>query len=116
MFAYHFQQLLELFKEDANVSYYDDIIKKNLFLEKKINHTFNGRICSICIDNIEYGEYVHLTVCNHIYHHECLYEYVKKIKKESYDCPNCRKNIEKVYKIEIDEEELKENWTRDFHN
>jgi len=113
----NFYNLLELFKNNTNIIYYDDIKNISLYLHKTIYNKYDKQICSICLDEIIYGEIIHKTSCNHTYHHQCIYDYIKSNKYDEYNCPNCRKCIMKEYKTkeEIDKIILDEDWTRDFY-
>jgi hypothetical protein len=46
--------------------------------------------CPICVSNYEIGEKITKIECNHIYHTNCISEWVK-YKSE---CPVCRRSIE----------------------
>jgi len=112
-----FNHLLELFRGNTNIVYYDNIINTYLYLRKTLYYKNDKPICSICLDELFYKEIIHKTICNHIFHHKCIYDYVKLNKYDEYNCPNCRKCIIKEYKIkdEIDENILDEDWTRGFY-
>ena len=48
--------------------------------------------CNICLDDIKQGEQISNLSCNHIFHFECLKEWVKNNSLMS--CPNCRADIQ----------------------
>lgn len=45
--------------------------------------------CSICISQLETDDLVRILPCDHIFHSECIYDWMCK----SLSCPLCRKNI-----------------------
>lgn len=45
--------------------------------------------CSICINQLEPDDLVRILPCEHIFHSECIYDWMCK----SLSCPLCRKNI-----------------------
>jgi hypothetical protein len=45
------------------------------------------RDCSICLDIINNKD-LHITKCNHYFHHLCYYKYITH--KNNTNCPNCR--------------------------
>ncbi len=44
--------------------------------------------CSICLENLE--KEAKKTICNHVFHKQCIYEWINNNKNT---CPLCRKNI-----------------------
>ena len=63
-----------------NINVTDDFIQK-------LNS--NNRTCVICQENYKIGEKVGLTKCNHLYHHECIKEWLTK-QCITPTCPTCR--------------------------
>ena len=47
-------------------------------------------MCSICIHDIHEGDNVYVGDCNHIFHQDCMIQWVQSKGK---DCPNCRSEI-----------------------
>lgn len=66
-----------------------DINFDNYFLKNPIPPE-KELICSICMDNFD-NNYV-LTKCNHYYHKDCIYEWLKL----KVICPNCKSNFEQL--------------------
>ncbi|WP_150466547.1 RING finger protein [Francisella sp. SYW-9] len=56
--------------------------------------------CSICLNDIEKDESTATTLCNHIFHHECITKWIKQERKKS--CPICREYISRL-KVKIRE-------------
>tara|TARA_B100002019_G_C21259649_1_gene595948 strand:+ start:1368 stop:2210 length:843 start_codon:yes stop_codon:yes gene_type:complete len=56
----------------------------------KVQHVNNSSIekCCVCLDNTD--KYVSKLECNHLFHTECLYNW---IQKDNNTCPLCRKYI-----------------------
>ena len=48
-----------------------------------------GELCSICYCNLKEGEMVHKLHCRHIFHCECIKEWLMKEKV----CPMCKQEI-----------------------
>lgn len=48
-------------------------------------------ICSICIEPIEVGDIITITLCEHQYHNTCIRQWLKY----SMICPLCRRDLEK---------------------
>ena len=47
--------------------------------------------CPICLCGYETDSEVHVTQCNHIFHHQCLSNYLESDQHiKSYNCPLCR--------------------------
>jgi len=46
--------------------------------------------CSICLDHINNKD-LHVTKCNHTFHHLCYYKFIKH--KNNTSCPNCRQYL-----------------------
>ena len=53
--------------------------------------------CVICLDDIQVGDEIHITRCNHIFHHTCLLKYLNHLTSKYYNCPLCRFKHEKMY-------------------
>ena len=54
--------------------------------------------CSICCEEIENTSWVCETDCNHIYHYDCMLNWVEACKQSfsgKLSCPNCREPINK---------------------
>jgi hypothetical protein len=51
--------------------------------------------CSICLKNFEVNQWIHKTICNHLFHINCLNKWI--LKNSEPNCPNCRKKILKIY-------------------
>ena len=63
------------------------IYNKNLGLEY-------GDNCTICVNNFIDNAEIYRTPCEHIFHKDCFYKYLKKInKKNKLICPNCNQNL-----------------------
>lgn len=59
---------------------------KKYYIEKLLSESYE---CPICLDNIEKESHVFLTLCGHLFHHECLNEAMSFRSK----CPTCRRHI-----------------------
>jgi hypothetical protein len=51
--------------------------------------------CSICLKKLEINQWIHKTICNHLFHIDCLNEWI--LKNSNPNCPNCRKKIFKIF-------------------
>jgi hypothetical protein len=54
------------------------------------NENNQNSICSICLEKIELTKESKKTSCNHIYHKDCIYEWINNDKNT---CPLCRKKL-----------------------
>ncbi len=59
---------------------------KKYYIEKLLSESYE---CPICLDNIEKESNVFLTLCGHLFHHDCLNEAISFHQK----CPTCRRHI-----------------------
>ena len=52
--------------------------------------------CAICLSDFDLTSQVHITKCNHVYHHGCLYSYIECIGPHNleYKCPLCRTSLD----------------------
>ncbi len=48
-------------------------------------------LCSVCLIEFEMEDLVRKTICDHLFHKECLEQWLKKHE----NCPICRKNLSK---------------------
>lgn len=78
------------------------IEKANTFDYNRDQINLQNSGCSICLENInispqEHTNYVYKTSCNHIYHSECLNEWIQMCHANNNvaSCPMCRINIYK---------------------
>lgn len=48
--------------------------------------------CAFCLSDFDCNSKIHITKCNHVYHHQCLYEYIESLSQFNitYNCPLCR--------------------------
>jgi hypothetical protein len=67
--------------------------KKNKLLNDSINNIDDIESivgdCSVCLDSLHNSKELIQLVCGHIYHKECVYEWISRKNT----CPNCRKSI-----------------------
>ena len=68
--------------------------KMNFELYNKKNNSLEPPLCGICLENIEYGQFIYLLSCKHLFHKYCSLKWFK-IKSE---CPFCRKKFLLIYK------------------
>lgn len=54
-------------------------------------------ICTICISHVFDGKPKITSACNHVFHRECLMEFLRELSAPS--CPNCRAPIENTYSM-----------------
>jgi hypothetical protein len=59
---------------------------KHYYIEKLLKESYE---CPICLDKIKENSNVFLTLCGHLFHHDCLNEAMIFRKK----CPTCRRGI-----------------------
>ena len=45
-----------------------------------------SNICNVCTDNIEDGSNATYLKCGHLFHYECIYEWLSRKKKCAYNC------------------------------
>ena len=69
--------------------------QKIRLLNDTINYMDNESVesvvgeCSVCLDSLNNSEELIQLVCGHIYHKECVHEWISRKNT----CPNCRKSI-----------------------
>lgn len=66
---------------------------KNIYLNHTKYSEKSGKYsCSICLSDFIQDDKIHITDCNHTFHHKCLQNYLKTLKdyKSFYNCPLCR--------------------------
>jgi len=63
-------------------------------LNKELVETKQKDRCTICLQDINPGEYMTTLKCSHYYHYECITEYLKEF---DYKCPICREDVGKTY-------------------
>lgn len=73
---------------------YDEYIyrKKGSHKLAKELGCINNRVCSICLDELNYKRVWHSPRCGHLFHPKCLQTYLKK-KCVTPTCPVCRENV-----------------------
>jgi len=72
----------------------NDLSKLNKYI---LNNKLENNKCMICIDCIDINQEVIELSCNHIYHSNCIIEYLTKY---NYKCPCCKKEVgEPLYNI-----------------
>ena len=54
-----------------------------------------GEGCPICLEPFNQGEIISVLSCNHLYHHVCIYEWLRK----KLCCPVCRTPVEPVAEV-----------------
>jgi hypothetical protein len=59
---------------------------KKFYIEKLIRESYE---CPICLDKVKENSNVFLTLCGHLFHHDCLNQAMSFRKK----CPTCRRGI-----------------------
>lgn len=101
-----------LFRErnsDKNKRILNDLFNNGELKEIKYNDSHNeyNSDCSICLDSFIKDDNIVILFCKHIFHKNCLKEWLEKnILKPK--CPNCNYNvIHKTYEniVEVDDEE-----------
>lgn len=65
--------------------------------------------CSICLDEFVPESKLYIIPCNHLFHKECLKDWVA----ENYKCPVCRGEIAK-YKVDLEDDENEEDEEEPF--
>jgi len=94
---------------DENVNENDKDSKKDLNIKKKKNNNVISNInydelkkiinlnCSICNDNFDNNKKISIIKCSHIFHKDCLDEYIKdninNNKETKLNCPKCKKEF-----------------------
>ncbi|KAF5960978.1 hypothetical protein HYC85_002187 [Camellia sinensis] len=78
--AKHLAQRLSLYYRDTSYA------TNNSFVEKEKVEDKEGKRCAICLDDFEPKQMVTLTLCNHMFHEECIVPWVKSYGQ----CPVCR--------------------------
>ena len=67
-----------------------DISTTNLHAEKRaLSATEEDELCNICMDKVVRCEIINALQCNHIYHHQCIIDWIRMNLK----CPTCRDTI-----------------------
>jgi hypothetical protein len=84
-------QTTEFLTKNDNVE-----IRKDFEMYKNIDEEIKQQYksCTICTDEFEDDSKIQLLNCQHIYHHNCLTEWVKRKP----DCPICRNPVKIYYK------------------
>ena len=72
--------------EDIDIYMRDKNYKKKNITNTNVYEEDDFEDCSICYKKCSIGESVSITICNHVYHEECLKQWFE-IKSE---CPLCR--------------------------
>ncbi len=67
--------------------YIQDEKVKIIIISERLNESEDN--CSICLDPLKQTE-VYKTKCTHIFHTECIKNYVNSNKFQEVKCPNCR--------------------------
>jgi hypothetical protein len=78
--------------ESSFSSYIDSILPQKIFTGRNVNVP-----CCICFarynkNRIEYGEFVRIVKCEHVFHSTCIEEWINEKKQET-ACPLCLKPI-----------------------
>ena len=63
-------------------------VKKAIFKKKLKNHKSDDS-CMICLEDLDGTKKCRQLYCNHVYHSDCLYSWLK----ERPTCPLCNKNL-----------------------
>ena len=83
-------------EENNNKRIIEYMLKEPNMLGKKIcqkEHEKYGTNCTICLEELKIGvSEVSLTPCQHVFHYECLSNWLKK-KDCTYKCPVCNFNL-----------------------
>ena len=66
-------------------------VQNKKLIEYKNN--INEKTCTICIEEFLENEQIYLLKCNHIYHINCIDEWILKTGESKVKCPNCNKLI-----------------------
>lgn len=61
--------------------------------KKKYNDKMNEKICTICIEEFKEKENIFQLKCNHIYHINCIDDWIDTKGESEVKCPNCNENI-----------------------
>jgi hypothetical protein len=83
-------------------SFANETIQKHKHID--LNYTsYNTNMsseCAICLSEYDLESLVHVTRCNHMFHHECLRNYLENIEQhhDFYKCPLCRTD-NNIYRI-----------------
>ena len=116
------------YSEENNFDNNKLILKKKYYLFENIifpqkvdDNTIENEICSICQEKFNLNKDICYTPCTHIFHHECLMNYLMKIIKSN--CPNC--NFDLLSSLDNDDIDLDEiiipaqyeyiNWKNKFN-
>ena len=85
-----YEELLELEEKIGNVSKgLDNVQIKNLPIDLYKKGKYNNDKCIICQYEYKFREKVKLLPCKHIFHPECIDEWLKNEKK----CPFCKSDV-----------------------
>ncbi len=66
------------------------VVQEKTVFEPNCCILYKNSSCSICLEELLYKEYVHITTCNHYFHSSCLN---KLLESNIKCCPNCRNKI-----------------------
>ena len=62
---------------------------KSILRGQYMNNNNLLNTCVICLEDINYNEYIINLPCNHYYHKECVYQWIIK----NQNCPICRATL-----------------------
>jgi hypothetical protein len=83
-----------------------NLYARNIYLEFiPFNEKIKETKCAICLLDFDNTSKIHITKCCHVYHQNCLHEYIKTVNETTYRCPLCRTSIDTEYK----NKEIQEN-------
>jgi hypothetical protein len=80
------------FNKEIKIKYYNNKIKRLIF-RKKLNNYKSEDECIICFDDFNGTKKCRQLHCGHIYHNNCIYNWLK----ERPTCPLCNKNLINKY-------------------
>ena len=83
---------------NANIEQINKEILDKLFKGQMAQHLYKkeyneyGGGCSICLEEFNKNSKVSITSCKHVFHYDCIYDWLHKIIKNP-KCPNCNHEI-----------------------
>jgi hypothetical protein len=75
--------------EEKDISHFENFMPKYK-LNQENRYRTHEEHCSVCLLELGDNEWMRKTVCNHIFHQECLDEWCKS----NLNCPICRRSFE----------------------
>lgn len=96
------------FEKKKKIYLFENIMRPIKYIKE---HEIYGTQCMICLDNLIENNEICLTSCKHVFHYNCLKDYI--MKTEDSHCPDCKFDFFSLLENEIiDYSEINDNTSR----